>query len=190
VNLPNKLTIFRIALTFVFILLILKEGLMSKIFATLIFSLASFTDFLDGYFAKKYDLTSSFGKIMDPIADKFLMLSAFFIFMRLGVVAAWMVIIIFVREILITAIRLYAIRKGAILAAENMGKYKTVAQICVVIVILVFLIFKETSFALNWSDTVWALWHWNIMILMSAVVLLTLISGVSFLKNNRSLLRV
>ena len=88
-NLPNILTVSRILLTIFFIKFLLKSGFSSSVIAAAIFTVASLTDYLDGYIAKKRNLISNFGKIMDPIADKFLVLSAFFVFMRLDIIAAW-----------------------------------------------------------------------------------------------------
>jgi len=114
------------------------------------------------------------------------MLSAFLIFVKLNIIAAWMFIIICFREVIITGIRLYAMQKGRILAAEDMGKYKTISQITAVIFILLFLILRETSLALNWPDEVWNMWQGGINIFMLVAVLLTLISGISYLWNNRN----
>ena len=95
-----------------FIGAILQEGLIFKIAAAVIFGAASITDYLDGYIAKKYNLVSKFGKLMDPVADKFLLLAAFFIFTRMDIVEAWMFILIAVREIFITGWRLVVVQKG------------------------------------------------------------------------------
>ena len=121
-NLPNVLTIFRIFLTFVFIFLFMQGGLGSRVLALAVFTIASLTDYLDGHLARKYNLISEFGKLMDPIADKFLVLSAFFIFMQLQLIAVWMFAVIFAREVIVTGLRLFALRRGIALAAEAAGK--------------------------------------------------------------------
>lgn len=190
-NLPNKLTISRILLTFLFIFFIFQKGLIAIVLATVTFILASLTDFYDGYLAKKYHLVSDFGKLMDPIADKFLILAAFLSFVSMQIVHAWIVLLILGREIMITGLRLYALTKGKVLAAERGGKHKTVSQIVAIFAILGFLIFKESiSLYSNWSTTLQFWWHLAIDILMLIVVTLTLISGVSYLWNNRKLIHV
>ena len=135
-RLPNALTISRIVLTLVFIFLITRNGFLPKFSAAVIFLIASFTDYYDGYYAKKHNLISDFGRLMDPIADKFLILAAFFVFTKMHLIAVWMFLIILIREVVITAVRLIAIRGGEVLEAEKMGKYKTVSQMIAVIVIL------------------------------------------------------
>ena len=140
-RLPNLLTISRVFLAAGFIICILKSGMLYLVLATVLFILASITDYYDGYFAKKHNVVSNFGKIMDPIADKILMLTAFYIFVSMEIIPAWMFYVIFVREILVTGLRFWAIKKGTFLAAEKAGKYKTGLQITSVIVILLFLIF-------------------------------------------------
>ncbi|MCA9405112.1 MAG: CDP-diacylglycerol--glycerol-3-phosphate 3-phosphatidyltransferase [Candidatus Omnitrophica bacterium] len=184
-NLPNKLTVFRIILTIIFVWIVVLEGLTAKIFAALLFTAASVTDFLDGYLARKHNLISNFGKIMDPIADKCLILSAFYVFAHMQLIAWWMFVLVAIREVWITAWRLHAILKGRVLAAETLGKYKTVAQIVTISITLIFLILKETKMSLGWSNNVFFGWLNFIYYLMFGVVLITLISGISFLRNNR-----
>lgn len=183
-SLPNRLTIARIFLTFVFMLFAFQAGLIPKIIALAVFLLASFTDFYDGYYAKKYNLISDFGKLMDPIADKFLVLTAFFAFMVMHLIPAWMFIVILVREVTVTFIRLQAMRQGKILAAEQAGKIKTVLQIITILTILIFMISAETNFP-GHGSTWLGQFYMGIYCLMLAVVAVTLFSGVSFLWNNR-----
>ena len=184
-NVPNVLTLFRILLTFVFIVLLTKEGLGSKIFALIIFTLASLTDFLDGYIARKYDLISRFGKLMDPIADKFLILSAFFIFTQLRVIASWMFAVILAREVIVTGLRLFAVRKGQALAAEGAGKLKTVLQIISVYLIILFTILVQLKVDVQGYEPMMRYVSIWINILMYLVVAVTLWSGISFVWNNR-----
>lgn len=184
-NLPNKLTVFRFILTIIFIWTVSLPGLVAKVFAAILFTLASLTDFLDGHLARKYNLISNFGKLMDPIADKFLILGAFYVFMGMQLVAIWMFVIIFVREVSITLWRLYAMQKGQILAAESLGKYKTISQITVIGVVLLFLILKETKMSYHWPDAVFFGWLNLISFLMFVVVMITVVSGLSFFLNNR-----
>lgn len=185
VGLPNRLTIFRILLTVIFIVLIGQSGVAAKAAAAAVFLLASFTDFYDGYYAKKHNLVTNFGKLMDPIADKFLILTAFFIFMSVHLIPPWMFVLIFIREAVVTASRLYAMRRGEVLAAETAGKIKTVLQLSAVFVILFFMISQESARYLAWDSTLNVRLYGGIYILMLAVVSVTLFSGISFLWNNR-----
>ena len=190
-NLPNKLTVSRIALTFVFIFFISRSGLVAMVAAAIVFTLASLTDFYDGYVAKKYGLESDFGKLMDPIADKFLILAAFLAFVRMQIIDDWMAVLILGREIIITGLRLFAVTKGKVLAAELAGKHKTVSQIVAIFAILGFIIVKEILTALSrWSPAIEAWWRGGIIVLMLVTVSLTLISGISYLWNNRKLIHV
>ncbi len=182
-SLPNILTVFRIFLTFGFTFFLLQSGYVSKLTAFFIFAIAALTDFLDGYLARKYNLISDFGKLMDPIADKFLILAAFFIFTQLSIMPFWMFVVIALREILITAIRIKASRKGHVLAAEKSGKLKTIIQMVTIIFALIFLVLMETSY-LSGDPTV-GMWCKSIYSLMIMSVVITLYSGVSFLWNNR-----
>lgn len=190
-NLPNQLTISRIILTFVFVFFISKDGLAPIIIAAIIFTLASLTDFYDGYLAKKNNMISDFGKLMDPIADKFLILAAFLAFVRMHIVEDWMVIVILGREIIITSLRVFALTKGKVLAAERAGKHKTVSQIVAIFTVLVFIIAKEfLTLSGRWNPTIESWWRSGIDILMIITVALTLISGISYIMNNRKLIRV
>jgi len=180
-NLPNILTTARVILSFVFAVLLLKVGVPSKIAALSVFVVASITDFLDGYYAKKYNLITNFGKIMDPVADKMLILIAFFIFVRMDIMPLWMFIVVFIREVLITALRLVATFKGKILAAENLGKYKTVAQIVAICVILLYVILLEAGVFLSTTGFVFCWYRVCIDLMLLVSVFLTLLSGISYL---------
>jgi len=144
-NLPNKITLIRVFLTFVFMLFLFLKGVPAKVMALVIFVIAAFTDYLDGFIAKKYNITSDFGKFMDPIADKILTLAAFLAFVEMKLVPAWMVVIIILRELLITSIRLGALRHNEVLQAGQAGKQKTVSQMFSIVVILLFIVFKEAG---------------------------------------------
>ena len=159
--------------------------------AVAVFTLASLTDFYDGYLARKYNVESDFGKLMDPIADKFLILAAFLAFVRMHLVDDWMVVLILGREIIVTGLRLFAITKGKVLAAEKAGKHKTVSQMVAIFAILGFIIVKEllTIFS-KWSPAIEVWWRGGIDILMFITLALTLISGISYLWNNRKLIHV
>jgi CDP-diacylglycerol---glycerol-3-phosphate 3-phosphatidyltransferase len=189
-NLPNKLTIGRILLTVVFIFLMAQTGFISMILALVVFVLASLTDYLDGFIARRCDMVTDFGKLMDPIADKFLILAAFLAFVRMQIIADWMVVLIFGREVIITGIRLFAVHKGKVMAAERAGKQKTVSQFVVIYVTLLYIIFSLSPAAHYLTPFDLALWRFGIDVMMYIVVILTVLSGFSYLWNNRKLLHV
>jgi len=184
-NLPNVLTIIRIILTVLFIYLFYQGGLGSKLLALIVFTLASLTDYFDGYLARKYNLITPFGKLMDPIADKFLILSAFFIFMQLQLIANWMFIVIFAREVIVTGLRLVAVKRGMALAAEGAGKLKTVLQIVAAYLIIIFTILIQLNIDEQVYRSMMRQAYTGINILMFVVVIVTLWSGLLFIWNNR-----
>jgi len=182
-NLPNALTLLRILLTIVFLILMNQNFVYLKVIGLLCFFIASITDFLDGYIARRYNLITSFGKIMDPIADKFLTLSAFFIFFIEGLMPLWMLIIIFVRELGITLFRLVAARKGLVLAAEKLGKYKTVLQAVVIHIIIIYVLFKQMPSMCNKIACNASYWPQLIFWMLLIVVIWTVFSGIKVLIN-------
>ena len=184
-NLPNVLTLSRFLWAIIFMILLHQNSLRSTILAAVVFTVAAVTDFLDGYIAKKKGLITDFGKIMDPVADKFLILAAFIVFVQMGVLQAWMVVLIFIREVAVTVSRVARLRRGQVIAAEKAGKIKTVFQILCISIVLIFLILEKSSLAQNWSESVENEWGLIINILMFATVLLTVNSGVSYFLNLR-----
>lgn len=188
-NIANKLTITRIMLTFIFMLFLFCQGLAAKLAAFFIFSVAALTDYLDGFFAKKFNMTSNFGIIMDPIADKILVLGSFLAFVEMDIIPAWMVVLIMLREFLVTGIRIFALSKGKVLKAQRSGKHKTMSQIVTIFVILLFLIFKELALKFDvWTEKANLSFSWSILCLMTLTVILTTTSGISFLWDNRNLI--
>jgi len=179
----------RIVLAFLFVALIYPQGIGFKIAASIVFIIAALTDYWDGYYAKKLNIITNFGKIMDPIADKVLILSAFFVFAQIEIIDLWMVVLIALREIYITVWRLINIRNKVFVAAEKLGKLKTVMQISAIIIILGFLIYIEAGLARSFSYYVIALWQLIIFLLMVIVVLITIISGMTVLINNRRVIK-
>ena len=137
-NLPNKLTIFRVILIpfFVFFLLTDVLGANGDYLALVIFIVASLTDMLDGKIARKYNLVTNFGKFMDPLADKLLVCSAMICLIQTGQLAAWIVVIIIAREFIISGFRLIASDNGVVIAASYWGKFKTTFQMLMVIVLI------------------------------------------------------
>ncbi len=178
-NLPNILTVLRLVLTVGFYFLLTRAGVGYAVAASAVFVVAAVTDFCDGYLAKKRNLVTPFGKIMDPIADKFLILCAFYVFMRLDVIAAWMFILILAREVTVTLFRLKAVLAKKYLAAEKMGKYKTTLQMTSIILILLYLVAVKSGAAVPFALPC-------LRGLMVLTVVLTLTSGGSFLWNNRN----
>lgn len=136
-NLPNKLTTSRFALTALFLIALFLDFPMNETVALVLFVMASITDWLDGEIARRRNLITSFGILMDPLADKILTCSAFIAFVGSHRIAAWMVVIIVARELAITGLRLLAASKNLVLAAEGFGKHKTISQITAIIAILV-----------------------------------------------------
>lgn len=191
-NLPNKITVSRIILTVIFMLLLFREGPIAKILALSAFSIASFTDLYDGYLARKRNLVTDFGKLMDPIADKILVLAAFLAFVELEIIHAWMVVVIILRELLITGLRVFAAGEGRVIEAERAGKNKTVSQMVAIYFILIYLTLKEIaiSYFSFWNQTWDSTLNIVIMILMYTTVVFTLISGFSYVWQNRKILRL
>ena len=137
-NLPNKLTILRVLLIpfFVFFLLVPVAGPASRYIALAVFIVASLTDMADGKIARKYNLVTNFGKFMDPLADKLLVCSALICFIEMGLLPAWIVIIIISREFIISGFRLVASDNGVVIAASYWGKFKTTSQMIMIILLI------------------------------------------------------
>lgn len=133
-NLPNKLTMFRIILIPVFIVLLMMGY---SYIAAGIFVAAALTDMLDGKIARKYNLVTNFGKLMDPLADKLLVMSALVCLVELDKIPGWMVIVILAREFAITGLRTIAASEGIVMAAGWSGKIKTVIQMVTIVVVMI-----------------------------------------------------
>jgi CDP-diacylglycerol--glycerol-3-phosphate 3-phosphatidyltransferase len=138
-KLPNRITMFRIIITFAFIPAIMAEDIFYNYIALAIFLVASISDFIDGHLARKYDIVSNFGKVMDPLADKILVLAALLCFVHLQVIPVWMVIIVISRDFFIQGIRQMAAQEGKIIAASNWGKVKTVIEMIAIITTLILI---------------------------------------------------
>jgi CDP-diacylglycerol--glycerol-3-phosphate 3-phosphatidyltransferase len=141
-NLPNKITLFRVAMIPFFVVFMLMQSISyAKYIAAFIFIIAALSDLLDGYIARKHNLVTNFGKFMDPLADKLLVSSALICFVELGLIPAWVVIIIIAREFIISGFRLIASDNGVVIAASWWGKIKTVVQMTVSIMLIINLDF-------------------------------------------------
>lgn len=153
-NLPNKLTVLRIIMVpfFVFFMLTDVGGAANKWIALGLFCIASLTDLLDGKIARKYNLVTNFGKFMDPLADKLLVCSAMICLVEMEKLAAWIVIVIIAREFIISGFRLVASDNGIVIAASYWGKFKTVFQMAMIIVLILDLggIFDTVGMILVW----------------------------------------
>ncbi|MGD8991396.1 MAG: CDP-diacylglycerol--glycerol-3-phosphate 3-phosphatidyltransferase [Desulfobacterales bacterium] len=134
---PNLLTLFRIAAVPIIIILMLFPNRFCVFVAALVFSAAAITDYLDGFYARKRNMVTTLGKIMDPVADKLLVSSAFIMLAALGWVPAWMVCIIIGRELAVTGLRNIIAEKGEDLSASNLGKFKTGFQIAAIIPLMI-----------------------------------------------------
>lgn len=188
-NIANKITLLRIVLTFVFMAFLSLRGLLPKIISLLIFIFAGLSDFFDGKIAQRKNIVTDFGKLMDPIADKILVLAAFVAFVQMQLIKDWMFMIIISREILITSLRFFALNKGKVLSAAKLGKHKTLSQMIIILFILGFIVFKELRLAYFTWDPDWDnLFNFSVNIAMWFVVALTLYSGFSYLWKNRKII--
>lgn len=135
-NLPNFLTLFRIAVIPVLVVILLSPSKTAAFLASLLFALASTTDWLDGYIARRMGIVTIFGKFLDPIADKLIVAAALIMIIPYGRAPAWMVLVILSREIIITGLRGIASTEGIVIAASNLGKFKTIFQIVSILCLL------------------------------------------------------
>ena len=188
-NLPNRLTAARFILTFVFVATLSMEWRFARTTGLVIFIIAGITDYFDGAIARKRNLVTDFGKLMDPLADKIMMAAAFILLVPLEAFPAWVAIVIISREFAITGLRLLAANKGIVLPSERMGKHKTLWQIVTVCFFLLLLSIKEfASVGLVREDTWWSrAWHLGGGFLIGLALILTLYSGVGYLWKNRDL---
>ena len=174
-NLPNKLTVMRMILIPFFVFFMLApyfEGYGNYI-AVAIFIIASLTDMLDGKIARKYNLVTDFGKFMDPLADKLLVCSAMICLIEKGQLAAWIVIIIIAREFIISGFRLVASDNGIVIAASYWGKFKTVSQMALIIVLIMDLggVWNVIGTVLTW-----------------VALILTVVSLIDYIAKNKQVL--
>ena len=178
-NLPNKLATLRIILVIPFVMVLtlaLKAEnsafeITMRILATIIFAVASITDYYDGKIARKYNLVTNLGKLLDPLADKILVISALVTLTKFDEISLWFVLIIIFRELLITGLRSIVAAEGVVIAAGNLGKWKTFVQMVVLVIIILF----PLSFKIN-----------NILLLIP--VILTVVSGAEYLLTCKKIL--
>lgn len=173
-NLPNKLTMFRVVLIPFFVVLLLVDITpYDNWIALVIFIVASLTDLLDGKIARKYNLVTNFGKFMDPLADKLLVCSALICLVEMERIAAWMVIVIIAREFIISGFRLVASDNGVVIAASYWGKFKTTFQM----VMICLMIADLQALSLVTTIVTWV------------AVILTVVSLVDYLVKNRGVMQ-
>ena len=174
-NWPNRLSILRVLCIPFIIFFLSLENAWSTWAAPAVFAFASLTDFLDGYLARKYNWITVFGKFIDPVADKMLVLSTMIMLTWMQLIPAWMVILILARELSVDGLRMVAVSNGKVIAAGPLGKVKTASQM---ILILMILILRKFLFSFP-AGTVFGIW----------VCLITVWSGVDYFYRNRTLFR-
>ena len=196
INLPNKLTLFRLALVPVFITVLYFDGFLAYLLALLVFVTGVVTDYYDGKLARRHGMETNFGKLFDPVADKILICAAFVMFLRIDVLMfpAWAVILVLAREFIIMGLRALAACEGQIIGAERWGKMKAGWQMACAITALsllmirsLMLIFDRAGYFstepfLGWFDLGMRLTVWALMLI---VVWLTISSGIHHLIKNR-----
>ncbi len=182
---PNLITYCRFIFAFIGIVLLWNSiGFPSRLIALLVLFIAGITDLYDGWLARRWGKVTVVGKILDPIADKFFILGVMLTYSHLGLYSIIWVIIIAVREILLTVIRLVCLRKGVVLAAESLGKIKTTSQMVSLAVSFAYLLTRD-NFATwtNWPTGITEIFLIAQYVFLMIAVLLTILSGVSFLRN-------
>jgi len=191
-NLPNKLTISRLVITVAFLAVMFSRVHYHETITLVLFIAGGVSDLLDGMLARRHKLITNFGILMDPLADKIMVCSAFIAFVGLNWIPAWMVVLIVARELAITGLRLLAASRNVVLAAEGYGKHKTVSQIVAIIAILVLHSYGDWGAAgaavfgfhgvgqTPWVETLAEAAKW-------VAVTLTFVSGCLYLWRNRGI---
>jgi CDP-diacylglycerol--glycerol-3-phosphate 3-phosphatidyltransferase len=196
-NFANLLTLTRIVLSPVFMVLIIFENFYARLAATVVFIIAALTDIADGYFARRMGLHSGFGRFMDPLADKILVSTAFLAFVSLGYARGWMVMVIIVREFLITGLRSMAAYRGMVISSSILAKWKTVSQMLAIAVILLYANL-EPLIAIGASSNShipsWYMpytgWHCSLFdIILLIPLILTVWTGIDYLLKSGGLLK-
>lgn len=175
-NIANQLTILRVVMIPFFMYFQLLGTKSGMLIALILFVVASFTDFLDGYLARKYNLITNFGKFMDPLADKLLVTAALIGFLQIGELNAWVVMIILAREFIVSIFRAVAAAEGVVIAADWWGKVKTNVQMFAIILMLMGN-FPFEQFGIPMDQ-----------ILIYLATVLTVISGVNYIVKNKQVL--
>jgi CDP-diacylglycerol---glycerol-3-phosphate 3-phosphatidyltransferase len=171
-NLPNKLTLLRVAAIPAIVALLYADQPVCQIAAAVLFFLACVTDWLDGYLARKQNIVTDLGKFLDPVADKLLVLCTMITLSGFGQLPAWVCVVVLFRELMVDGLRLVAVQKGVVIAAGKLGKIKTVLQMLLTLVVMLD-IPALSSLGIDW-------------ILIAAAVLMTVWSGVEYFYRNRA----
>ena len=182
-NLPNKLTLVRIAMIPVFVVLASISNIWCQVAALIIFGAACFTDYLDGNIARKNNLVTNFGKFADPIADKLLITSAYVVLVGQGRMPAWVCIVFLAREFIISGFRLVASGAGKVIAAALLGKIKTVTQMISAILLILLVPFRDVEPLMGDFGVTLA------NIAMYVAMVMTVWSGADYLYKGREFLR-
>ncbi|MBV5304213.1 MAG: CDP-diacylglycerol--glycerol-3-phosphate 3-phosphatidyltransferase [Chlorobium sp.] len=187
-TIPNQLTALRILLVPVFVALLLQADPWLKLFGVIVFTVASLTDLYDGYHARKYGVETRLGAFLDPLADKLLITAAFLLYVWMGYLVLWMVILVVVRDVVVTALRIYAEYKNRPVVTSVEAKYKTLAQNLLVYLIMVLILMREAAFfgkgmAVTISRFLASGYLDSIMLV---VTVFTVYTGISYLVSNWS----
>ena len=188
-TIPNILTVFRILLTPFFIFFLFNESESSGVYSLIIFTVASFTDAYDGYYARKYNAVSESGKFLDPLADKILASSAFISFAVLGLIDIWMVAIIIFRDLFVTLLRMRMKKGGESLVTSNIAKSKTAAQLITIIFTLIYLSINNSTVPIldNLSGKID---QFNLVYNLTFIVsLFTVFTGYMYVKDNFTVIK-
>lgn len=196
-NLPNKLTLSRVIMVpfFVVLILLVPKFLYFKWIALAIFIIASLTDLLDGKIARKYNLVTNFGKFTDPLADKLLVCSVLIAMSSLGVIPAWITIVIIAREFIISGFRLIAAEKGVVIAASMWGKWKTTFQM---VMLCVQMVVMDQYVSVNGNNAADGLYvvtpFYQVLMMIGSItmyiaLILTVVSLIDYLLKNKDVLK-
>ena len=172
----NKITLFRVICIPVFIVLMYMDGAAARYGALAVFVIASLSDFLDGYIARHYNQVSNFGKFMDPLADKILVITAMLLFVESGRMPGWVLALVVAREFAVSGLRLVAVEQGRVIAAAKSGKIKTAStMVCIILMLLIGVPYSAPDYLG--------------MVCNAVILLTTLYSGVEYFIVNRDVLK-
>ncbi len=176
-NLANKITLFRVFMIPVYVILMMLTGIQNNyMIAGAVFIIASISDFVDGQIARRCNMVTDFGKFVDPLADKLLVMAAMLCFVEINFIPSWVVIVILAREFIVTGLRVLAASAGVVIAADKIGKLKTTTQM-IALVLIHFSALSSVIFNIS-------------LVLMYIALILTVVSGVNYLYLNRNLFNV
>ena len=187
-NWANRITLSRLALTVLFVVALNSSWQYARTTALIIFLVAGLTDFIDGEIARRYGITTNFGKLMDPLVDKIMMAAAFISLVPLSAIPAWAATTVVARDFLITGLRLMASARGLILPAERLGKHKTSWQIITVVFFLVLLSARELKYATDQNEWWFRAWNQAGPLLVWIAVGFTVYSGLRYAWRHRDVI--